>query len=328
LISDSGRLDEAVGDFQRDFERFLTNVETVVRGKKEVIGQALVCLFAQGHLLIEDVPGVAKTRLARAIAASLRGGQIRRIQFTPDLLPSDVVGGSIFNQHTGQFSFRPGPVFTNVLVADEINRASPKTQSALLEVMAERRVTADGNSYSAPSPFLCIATQNPIDHHGTFPLPEAQLDRFMMRIGIGYPSLEVETEVISAGDLLLDAEHLEPVVDLEVMRSMMRTAAIVTVTPALSRYIGLLARATRPPAGERRGVRLGVSPRGCLALAAAARAQAASEGRTFATVGDVKALAVPVLAHRLLLGHQAVMAGRTPADVVQDLLKSLPVPGQ
>jgi MoxR-like ATPase len=319
--------DDAVAYFQSKFDQMVRNIERVVYGKREAVRNALICLFAEGHLLIEDVPGVAKTSLARAIADSIKDAQIRRIQFTPDLLPSDVIGVQIFDQILQDFRFRAGPVFAHVVVGDEINRATPKTQSALLEIMAEHQVTVDGVTYESPRPFLCIATQNPIEHHGTFPLPEAQLDRFMMRINVGYPGIEEETQIIASGGANRTKAKLEQVIDVETMRMMTRTAAEVTVVAQVCRYIATLAAATRGEDGERRGLRLGISPRGCLALAAAAQALAASDGRSYVTPDDVRELAVPVLSHRLLLGHHATAERRSQADVIEDLKRTIKPPG-
>jgi MoxR-like ATPase len=284
-------------------------------------------LFARGHLLIEDVPGVAKTTLAKAIARSIEGGCVRRIQFTPDILPTDVTGVQVFDQNRRRFEFHPGPVFANILIGDEINRASPKSQSALLEVMAERRVTVDGETHHVPRPFLCIATQNPIDQYGTFPLPEAQIDRFMIRTGIGYPSPADEAAVIADVVGGSTAEALEPVLHLDLARSMMDVVERVRVVPDICRYIVSLATATRGGEGLNLGIQLGVSPRGCIALAAAGQVLAASEGREFVSPDDVKALAVPVFAHRLLLlpGAGPEPDATRQADLVRQVLAATPV---
>lgn len=311
----------AVGQFAPGFERLTDNICQVVKGKRDVVELALICLFAEGHLLIEDVPGVGKTTIARALAASV-GGRWSRIQFTPDLLPSDVTGVSIFDQRTRDFEFHPGPVFANIVLGDEINRASPKTQSALLEVMEERRVTVDGTPHPVPRPFLVIGTQNPVDMDGTYPLPEAQLDRFLMRIAVGYPDADAEVEVLDGHARRV--EDLRPVLDLDEAAAMIRAAGEVYLAPLLSRYIVGIAAATRNVAE----VRLGASPRGSLALARAARVRAAAAGRGFATPDDVKALARHVLAHRILVTSEGRIKGITPAAVVAAAIDSVPVPHQ
>ena len=296
---------------EQAFRKLVDQVEQVIQGKRDAVQLALVCLFAQGHLLIEDVPGVGKTSLAKAIARSI-GGTWQRIQFTPDLLPSDVTGVSVWNRATGAFEFRPGGVFATVLLADEINRASPKTQSALLEAMEEGQVTVDGYSHPLGPPFMVIATQNPIELEGTYPLPEAQLDRFLMRIAMGYP----DRDHAAAAELL-------PVITADELVELSRDVARVHVAPALREYIVRLADATRRhPALE-----LGASPRGALGLQRAARAWAAAAGRDFVLPDDVKRLAIPVLAHRLLPSGDAELRGVTGADVVGELLTSVPVPG-
>ena len=310
-----------VAEFAARFERLKDAVRRVVRGKDEAVELALTCLFAEGHLLIEDVPGVGKTTLARAMAAAL-GAARSRIQFTPDLLPSDVTGVSIFDQRSGSFAFHPGPVFAGVVLADEINRASPKTQSALLEVMEERRVTVDGTAHPVPRPFLVVATQNPVDMDGTYPLPEAQLDRFLMRIAIGYPSVAAEVEVLAGRREGRTVESIEPVTDADLVSAMIHAADAVHVAPALQTYVVQVAAATRGLPQ----VRLGASPRGSLALMRAAQARAAAQGRPFATPEDVKALAVPVLAHRLLLTSEAHVKGLTAKAVVEGALASVRVP--
>ena len=309
--------------FQRQFQELASNIETFIRGKSEVVRLTLVCLFAEGHLLIEDVPGLAKTSLAKAVAKSITGTKVRRIQFTPDLLPSDVTGSPVLNQKTGTFEFREGPVFTNILLGDEINRASPKTQSALLEVMAEGQVTADGEPRQVKWPFLCMATQNPIEHQGTYPLPEAQLDRFMMRISMGYPAdVADEAEIIRDGVQRRKPEQLSAVMQLSDLNTMIKTVQVVHVSPELEEYIAILVRATR----SHPDVRLGVSPRGGIALASAAQAQAAAEGRTFATADDVKFVAVPVLNHRVLLTPEARIRKQDPHMLLEGILATAPVP--
>jgi MoxR-like ATPase len=309
--------------FQRRFHELAGNIEDFIRGKPEVVRLALVCLLAEGHLLIEDVPGVAKTSLAKAIARSIAGAEVRRIQFTPDLLPTDVTGVQIYDQARGRFEFREGPVFANILLGDEINRASPKTQSALLEVMAEHQVTVDGVAHAVPHPFLCIATQNPVEHQGTYALPEAQLDRFLMRITIGYPEeLDDEVAIIADGVARRRPEELKPVIELDQLRTMINKLRELHVSPKLQSYVATITRATR----KHPDVRLGVSPRGSIALANAAQAYAASMGREFVTADDVKAVAVPVLCHRLLLTSEARFQKRTPEAIVAEILAGVPVP--
>ena len=309
--------------FQRRFRELAGNVEDFIRGKSEVVRLALVCLLAEGHLLIEDVPGVAKTSLAKAIARSIAGAQVRRIQFTPDLLPADVTGVQVYDPTSGRFEFRQGPAFANILLGDEINRASPKTQSALLEVMAEQQVTVDGVAHAVPHPFLCIATQNPVEHQGTYALPEAQLDRFLMRITIGYPDeLAEEVSVVADGLARRRPEELTPVIELAELRTMIDGLRELHVAPKLQSYVATIARSTR----RHPDVRLGVSPRGSIALATAARAYAASTGRVFVTADDVKAVAVPVLSHRLLLTSEARFQKRAPEAIVAEILEGVPVP--
>src|SRR5687767_9367232 len=303
------------------FRRIEANVATVIEGKPEVIRLALIALLAEGHLLIEDVPGVGKTLLAKAVAKSI-ACSVRRVQFTPDLLPSDITGVSVFNQEHGDFEFKPGAIFANIVLGDEINRAGPKTQSAMLEAMEERTVTVDGTTYELGVPFMVIATQNPIELEGTYPLPEAQRDRFMMRVSIGYPSVAAELEVLEVhgqGDRVAD---LEPVTDAQQVAALIDAAKTLHAAEPLQRYIVELVRASRThPAVE-----LGASPRASLALLRAARAQAACEGRDYVVPDDVKGLAQPVLAHRLILSPEATMADRTAAQVIDELLASVPLP--
>ena len=304
------------------FAALLHNVERVIQGKSDQVRLALLCLLAEGHLLIEDVPGVGKTSLAKAISRSI-AGTWHRIQFTPDLLPSDVLGVSVWNRASATFEFRPGGVFANVVLADEINRASPKTQSALLEAMEERQVTVDAHTYALPRPFVVIATQNPVELEGTYPLPEAQLDRFLMRIPMGYPDRRAEVAILETqGGGQHRADELEPVTTADAVS--IATAAInhVHVAPALAEYIVDLVAATR----SRTDLLLGVSPRGALALQRAARALAASEGREYTVPDDVRWLAPAVLEHRLILSPDAELHGVSQADVVADVLARVPVP--
>lgn len=307
--------------FAQGFDALVANIEHVIRGKTDVLRLVLTCLFAEGHLLIEDVPGVGKTSIARAISVSLDAGW-NRIQFTPDLLPADVTGVSIYNQSKNAFEFHPGPVFANIVLGDEINRASPKTQSALLEVMEEHRVTVDGQPHPVPRPFMVIATQNPIDMDGTYRLPEAQLDRFLMRISVGYPDLASEVEVIETQGRGVSVDGLSPVLSADEVASMIATASSVHVAPAIQRYVAEVVAATRSVPD----IRLGASPRGGIALVRAARALAAADGRNFITPDDVKILAVPVLAHRLILSPEAELQGRSPGAVLQQVLQTVPVP--
>jgi MoxR-like ATPase len=301
-------------------ERLGEAIGAVVLGKPEVVRLALTSLFAQGHLLLEDVPGVGKTTLARAIAATVRG-RWRRIQFTPDLLPSDVSGVTIFNQATRAFEFHPGPIFANIVIADEINRASPKTQSALLEVMEERTVTVDGVGHAVPRPFLVVATQNPVEMDGTYRLPEAQLDRFLLKLSVGYPDEAVEIEVLR-GASLRSPDALEAVVDTATVGEMVRMAQRVHIADPLYAYAVRLAAATR--AHPR--VRVGVSPRGVIALTRAASAYALIDGRPYVLPEDFKALLRPVFAHRILLTPDAQLRGSTADEVLDDAERAVPVP--
>jgi MoxR-like ATPase len=309
--------------FGRLFSALLGNVEQVIMGKREQIHLALVCLLAEGHLLIEDVPGVGKTLLAKAIAASI-GGTCHRIQFTPDLLPSDVTGVSVWNRSANEFEFRAGGIFANIVLADEINRASPKTQSALLEAMEERQVTVDARTYRLPRPFMVIATQNPIELEGTYPLPEAQLDRFLMRIPMGYPGRDAELAILEIqGSTAARIEDLTPVVSAADVAEAASLVETVHVADEIRAYIlDLVAASRRHP-----DLLLGASPRGSLALQRASRALAASFGRAFVTPDDVKRVMAAVLEHRVILAPDAQLRGVSGSDVVRALLATVPVPG-
>ena len=300
--------------------RLAASIGSVVLGKPEVVRLTLTALYAQGHVLLEDVPGVGKTTLARAVAACV-AGQWRRIQFTPDLLPSDVSGVTIFNQATRGFEFHPGPVFANIVIADEINRASPKTQSALLEVMEERHVTVDGVRHPVPRPFLVVATQNPVEMDGTYRLPEAQLDRFLMKLSVGYPDERVEIEVLR-GAALRSPDTLTAVTDTTTIGNLIRLAQRVHIADTLYQYAVRLAAATR----KHPQVRVGVSPRGVIALTRAACAYALTDGRGYVIPEDIKALLGPVFAHRLLLSADAQLRGLTPDEVLADATAAVPVP--
>jgi MoxR-like ATPase len=309
--------------FGRLFSALVGNVERVIQGKREQVHLALVCLVAEGHLLIEDVPGVGKTSLAKAMAASV-GGSCHRIQFTPDLLPSDVSGVSVWNRASNAFEFRAGGVFANVVLADEINRASPKTQSALLEAMEERQVTVDAHTYRLPRPFMVIATQNPIELEGTYPLPEAQLDRFLMRIPMGYPGRDAELAILETqGARTITVEDLQPVASAIDVADAADLVAQVHVAPEVRDYVVDLVTATR----RHPDLLLGASPRGSLALQRAARALAASFGRMYVTPDDVKRVMPAVLEHRLIVAPDAQLRGVSTGDIVRSVMSAVPVPG-
>ena len=282
-------------DLAARIDKLRRSVEGVIRGKSEIVTQALVALFSGGHLLIEDVPGVGKTMLAQALARSL-AGSFRRIQFTSDLLPSDIIGVSVFNPTNSQFEFKPGPLFANVVLADEINRSTPKTQSALLEAMNESQASVDNASHPLPKPFVVIATQNPIEHHGTYPLPESQLDRFLMRVRMGYPDEEHEKEILRTQRLSHPIDEVEPVLSTEEVGEIQASVRSVQVDPSLADYLVRLAAATRRSSD----LSLGVSPRGTLQLQRAAQAHALISGRSYLVPDDVKVVAIPVLAHRVM----------------------------
>jgi len=303
------------------FEAICANVGRVVRGKDEVIRLTVAAMVAGGHVLIEDVPGVGKTSLAKALARSVRAS-FGRVQFTPDLLPSDVLGASVWNAGDATFEFRPGPVFSQLLLIDEVNRASPKTQSALLEAMAEEQVTVDGTTYRLPHPFMVLATQNPLEHQGTFPLPESQLDRFLMRLSIGYPTRNEELELLREENHDAVLAGLTPVADGGQIAEMGRRATTVHVAPAVAEYVVTLAERSRT-APE---LHLGISPRASLGLLRVARVWAAASGRDYVMPDDVKHLARHVLNHRIIVAPEARHRGITADDVLTDLLRTTPVP--
>jgi MoxR-like ATPase len=302
-------------------DRVSDNIERVIEGKTDVVRTAMTVLLAEGHLLIEDVPGVGKTMLAKALARSI-DSSVKRIQFTPDLLPSDVTGVSIYNRDTRQFEFRPGGVFANIVVGDEINRASPKTQSALLECMEERQVTVDGTTYELTAPFMVIATQNPIEMEGTYPLPEAQRDRFMARVSMGYPVARSELAMLDSHSAANPLDDLDPVTDAAEIAKLVDTVRSVYVSEPVKRYAIDITSATR----RSPDLRLGASPRATLHLVRAARAHAALNGRDYVIPDDLQLLAAPVLAHRLITGLEAQMAGRVAEQIISSLLRSIPVP--
>ena len=308
--------------FTQKFDLIATNVEKVIQGKREAVELITMALVAEGHVLVEDVPGVGKTLLAKSIARSI-SGVFHRIQFTPDLLPSDVTGVSVWDRNRNEFEFKPGPIFANIVVGDEINRASPKTQSALLEAMEERQVTSDGVTRPLQAPFMVIATQNPLEHEGTYPLPESQLDRFMMRTVIGYPTRQTELAILETHGMRSTFYDLEPVVSITEIEEMILIARQVSVSQSVKSYIVDLVEGTRSHAD----VILGASPRSALFLQRLARARAASMGRDYATPDDVKTLARPVLEHRITMTPEAQMRGESLPDLIDEIMRRLRVPG-
>jgi MoxR-like ATPase len=311
-----------MADIQEIAERIVNNVEKVIVGKRQSVQLTTLGLLCQGHILIEDVPGVGKTVLAKSLAKSV-GCKFQRIQFTPDMLPSDVTGVSVFNQKTREFEFRPGPIHAQIVLVDEINRATPKTQSALLEAMEERQVTVDGFTYPLEPPFMVLATQNPIEYEGTFPLPEAQLDRFLLRISLGYPNKEQEMEVLDRQRHFHPLEELTQEVSLEELREAQQAVKEIYVDPLVKEYIVDVVRQTR----DHPDVYLGASSRGSLSIYRLCQARSAMLGRDYVLPDDVKALAVAALGHRIIVGPAARIKDITPEQIVQDILDRLPVPG-
>jgi MoxR-like ATPase len=303
------------------FDAITANVSSVVHGKRDAIDLAVMCLLSEGHLLIEDVPGVGKTSLAKALAASIDCSW-KRVQFTPDLLPADLVGVSIFQRSTETFVFQPGPLFANIVLADEINRASPKTQSALLEAMEERQVSADGVSHRLPEPFMVAATQNPVEQEGTYRLPESQLDRFLMRLSLGYPGRQAEISILDSNGAADALQALRPVVDASEIVRMCHAVRSVHIAPVLKGYMVDISEVSR----QHNGLLLGLSPRATLQLARATRAQAAAQGRDYAIPDDVKAVSVPVLSHRVVVRPDAASRGLTAETAIDELFETVPVP--
>ena len=315
------RITASATSFADACDRLANAVESVICGKRDVIDLVIAALLADGHVLLEDIPGVGKTSLAKALAASI-DGEFGRVQFTPDLLPTDVSGVSIFLRGRDTFEFRPGPVFANIVLADEINRASPKTQSSLLEAMAERQVTVDGTTYELQAPFLVIATQNPIEHEGTFPLPDSQLDRFLMRIDVGYPGAAAELAMLESHGQANPLDSVQPVLTTRDILSLRDAAAGLHVATPLKQYLVQIAEATR----AHPQLELGMSPRATLSMLRVSRVWAAMSGRDYVTPDDVKQLADPVLAHRLLVTPEADLQGITSSAILDDVLDSVPVP--
>jgi len=305
---------------QNKIELLLNNIEKVIVGKREPIKLVVIALLAKGHLLIEDAPGLGKTILARALSMSI-SSKFTRVQCTPDLLPSDITGVSIYNEQIRSFEFKKGPIFTNILLVDEINRTTPRTQSSMLEAMAEDQVSSDGNTYELKAPFMVIATQNPIEFHGTYPLPEAQLDRFFMRIGMGYPSHEDEVKIMQMQEEVHPLEGLESVINLEDILQLQKEVSKLKIDTRVLQYISTIVQATR----EHEALSYGASPRGSLALMRAAQSFALVEGKTFVDPSIIKRMALPVLAHRIVLKPQ-YLSTKTTEDILVDILSKTPVP--
>ncbi|MDC7121306.1 MoxR family ATPase [Cellulomonas fimi] len=316
-VPSSSELDDVVDTTGR----MRAGVESVVTGRPDLVRTTIAVLLAEGHILLEDVPGVGKTTLAKAVARTI-DCPVGRIQFTPDLLPSDLTGVNIFRTQTHEFEFRPGPVFAHVVIGDEINRASPKTQSALLECMQEAQATVDGRTYPLPRPFLVVATQNPVEMEGTYPLPEAQRDRFMARLTVGYPSVESELDMLDLQETSDPLDQLRPVTDAASVARLIGTTRRLFAAPAVKRYVVDLVTATR----QDHGLRLGASPRAAIQLLRAAKSVAAMEGRDHVLPDDVQQLAEPVLAHRLLPSTESRLSGRSTSDIVADIVERTPLP--
>jgi MoxR-like ATPase len=310
-----------IHQIQEYTEKIINNLEKVIVGKRQILELSVVGLICQGHILIEDVPGVGKTILARSLAKSI-DCSFKRIQFTPDMLPSDVTGVSIFNQINRQFEFRPGPIVTQILLADEINRATPKTQSALLEGMEEKQVTVDGITYPLPQPFLVLATLNPIEYEGTFPLPEAQLDRFLLRVKLGYPSLMNEIKILEVQQICHPIESLEPVINADFILEIQNAVRHVYLAPAIKKYIVDINRATRGC----EDIYLGASPRGSIGLFRAGQARAAMMGRDYVLPDDIKYLAECVLGHRIIINPAAKLRDISSDEIISEILHTLPIP--
>ncbi len=306
---------------QKLAEKLINNLETVIIGKRNTLEQVVVCLLCQGHLLIEDVPGTGKTILARSLAKSI-GGNFSRIQFTPDMLPSDIIGVSVYNQEKGKFQFRPGPIMAQIVLADEINRATPKTQSALLEAMEEKQITVDGESHKLRPPFIVIGTQNPIEYEGTFPLLEAQLDRFFMRVTLGYPSILEEIKVLESQQIIHPIENLRNILDIQSILDAQNVVKRVLVSQPVKRYIVDIVRATR----EHADIYLGASPRGSIGLFKAGQALATIKGRDFVLPDDIKSMVVPLLAHRMIVKPGAKLQEMSASIIIKELLEKIPVP--
>jgi MoxR-like ATPase len=313
---------QSAQDLAAAVQRVITNVERVIVGKAEPVAFSLIAVVCRGHVLIEDVPGVGKTVLTKAIARSI-GCTFKRIQFTPDLLPSDITGTSVYNQKTENFEFRPGPIMAQIVLADEVNRATPKTQSALLEAMEETQVTVDGVTYRLPEPFMVMATQNPIEYEGTFPLPEAQLDRFMMNISLGYPKASDEVNILNSQQHHHPLEDLAQIMTAEELVNIQQQIRAIHVDPSIREYIVAIANATR----NHNNIYLGASPRGSLAMFRASQALAAIRGRGYVIPDDVKLLAKPTLAHRLIVTPAARVRGITSTAILEEILQSVPIPG-